>query len=465
MTRTVTKIALSLIIICTSYFWFEAKACVCNPQLTPYGAYQDSRVVFVGKAVGSKERTGTEKYDNKTFSFRERVFEFAVTETLKGPKTSRLEISVGRIDSDCYQGFTIGESYLVYAYGDSNDNLSSSACGRTTNLSYAAADLHYIRNLLKGVPEPRVYGAVARVDSDLGASKSRSRVTPLSGIKVLIEGKDRNFEAVTDEQGLYSLARVPDGRYKAHPLLPKKYTAYFPTEEEFILGSERPLDYGRIQQGSSAYASFEIGWNNDVNGRIVDSEGNPIKRAKVSVLLARSPSPLLIQRDEYDYHAEGEFRFHGLNPGNYLLSVDIRAPFVDKARAPTFYYPNAIALNQAREISIGENEILDEREIRLPPGYIVRHIEGVLVWPNGIPVSSGWVTLRSSKDSPDDDNEYDWERTDELGRFSLQAFVGAEYWLHAESQSSGQGEPIKIKVEMVNEPFRIVIPFPKKIEP
>jgi hypothetical protein len=57
------------------------------------------------------------------------------------------------------------------------------------------------------------------------------------------------------------------------------------------------------------------------------------------------------------------------------------------------------------------------------------------------------------------------ESTDELGRFSLQAFVGAEYWLHAESQSSGQGEPIKIKVEMVNEPFRIVIPFPKKIEP
>jgi len=67
MTRTVTKIALSLIITCTSYFWFEAKACVCNPQLTPYGAYQDSRVVFVGKAVGSKDRTGTEKYDNKTF--------------------------------------------------------------------------------------------------------------------------------------------------------------------------------------------------------------------------------------------------------------------------------------------------------------------------------------------------------------------------------------------------------------
>jgi len=119
---------------------------------------------------------------------------------------------------------------------------------------------------------------------------------------------------------------------------------------------------------------------------------------------------------------------------------------------------------QAREISIGENETLDDREIRLPPGYLVRQIEGVLVWPNGEPVSDGWVYLTASKDSPDDDKKYDSDSTDQLGRFSLQAFVGAEYWVHAEFRRSGKGTPIIIKVQPINEPLKIVIPFPKQIE-
>jgi hypothetical protein len=52
-----------------------------------------------------------------------------------------------------------------------------------------------------------------------------------------------------------------------------------------------------------------------------------------------------------------------------------------------------------------------------------------------------------------------------LGRFSLQAFVGAEYWVHAQTKSSGKAEPIKIKVKIINEQLKIEIPFPKRIEP
>jgi len=207
--------------------------------------------------------------------------------------------------------------------------------------------------------------------------------------------------------------RVPDGKFKAHPLLPERYMLYFPTEEEFILTSKERLNYDRIQQGSSAYASFELGWNNHLNG-----------------------------------HRKGKFQFYGLNPGKYLLSANIKAPFVDNDKATTFYYPNVSTVDQAREISIGENETIDEREIRLSPGYIVRQIEGILGWPNGVPVSGGWVSLAASKDSHDDDKKYEWGSTDALGRFSLQAFVGAEYWVRGESHSSGAGDPIKIKVEM-----------------
>lgn len=142
--------------------------------------------------------------------------------------------------------------------------------------------------------------------------------------------------------------------------------------------------------------------------------------------------------------------------------MKIRVPFGDTSKPSRFYYPNADDLDQASEITIGESESLEERDIRLPPRYIVRQVEGVLVWPNGVSVSGGWVFLADSKDAKDDEKKYDWITTDELGRFSLQVFVGLNYWVHGSSNSSGNGEPIRIRVTKTNEPLKVVIPFPKR---
>ena len=337
--------------------------------------------------------------------------------------------------------------------------LGSGACTRTNNLKYASDDLYYLHALLKGMPEPRVYGAVTRIDNDVAKATS-ARVVPMEGIKIIIEGEGRRFETVTNKDGLYSIAKVPDGRYKAKPQLSDKYRTYFPAEEEFVLGTTQEYSYPRLQEGSAAYASFQIGWNNSLSGRILDAEGNPIKRAKASVMVSRGSSPLLIQEDDYDLHSGGKYDFRGLTPGKYILSVKIRAPFSDSDRPSRFYFPYVENVSQATEIPIGESESV-ERDIRLPPGYLVRHVEGTLVWPNGVSVSGGWVFLAATKDTPDDGEKFDWIMTDEFGKFSLQAFVGMEYWVQGQSNSSGKGEPIKIKVGKANEPLKVVIPFPK----
>ena len=102
-------------------------------------------------------------------------------------------------------------------------------CSRTNPVSWALDDVHFLRALLKGEPEPRVYGSVTRVDND--STKGQTHLpTPVEGIRIEIEGEGQRFEAVTDEHGRYSLTKVPDGRYKARPLLPDKYMVYFPTE-------------------------------------------------------------------------------------------------------------------------------------------------------------------------------------------------------------------------------------------
>lgn len=463
MTRSLTKLALPLALIVLPQLAVSVKGCICFPLPSPYKAYKEAKAVFVGKVVSSKDVAAQEQLRDKSYTYYERHFRFSVAESLKGVANSEIEISAGRIDSDCYQGFTIGESYLIYAYGDSLDALGTGACTRTNNLKYASDDLYYLHALLKGMPEPRVYGAVIRIDNEVTRATT-ARVVPMESVKVIIEGEGRKFEAVTNKDGLYSLNKIPDGRYKARPQLSEKYMTNFPAEEEFILGTTSEYSYPQVQQGTAAHASFEIGWNNSLSGRILDAEGNPIVRAKASVMVARGSPPLLIQEDEYDHHPEGKYDFSGLTPGKYLLSVRIRAPFTDSNRPSRFYFPYVENVSQAAEITIGESESL-ERDIRLPPGYLVRQIEGTLVWANGVPVSGGWVFLAESKESADDEKKYDWTSTDELGRFSLQAFVGEEYWVHGQSNSPGKGEPVKIRVGKTNEPLKVVIPFPKSAEP
>lgn len=477
--KRLTNILLALASIFFPALASSARACSCLPISSPYKAHQQARAVFIGKAVSSSDVPVSEQLGDKTDTAHERHYRFAIEESFKGTKKSEVKVNTGRIDSTCFVGFTVGETYLVYAQGESDSALSSHMCSRTSNLIGASADLHYLRALMKGEPEPRVYGAITRSENDL--SKSRSAViVPMEGIKIIVEGTGGRFEAITDKQGLYSFANVPDGKYKAWPELPDKYMSYFPREEEFVLETGE-AGYPVVQQGDSAYARFNIGWNNQISGRILDAEGTPIMRVKAAIMLARqNDSPLVVKEDEYDSHPNGKYNFYGLTPASYLLSVIIRAPFKSSDKPTRFYYPRAVSPGQASEFTIGESDSLTDMDIKLPPEYVVRTVEGMLVWPDGSPVTGGWVFLTDSDRAGADENKkYDWATAD--GQFYLQAFVGAEYWVHASvgtwkmKSNSGKSlwdsgiqtlyaKPVKVTVGKINQPLRIVIPLPAGTE-
>lgn len=63
-------------------------------------------------------------------------------------------------------------------------------------------------------------------------------------------------------------------------------------------------------------------------------------------------------------------------------------------------------------------------------------------------------------------------RTDESGKFELQVFENAEYWIHAsteiniikdgeESETTIWSKPIKVKVGVKSEPVKIVFDLPE----
>ena len=108
-------------------------------------------------------------------------------------------------------------------------------------------------------------------------------------------------------------------------------------------------------------------------------------------LQGSSDAPLLVEESHSDM-AEGKYRFGALTPGKYLPSVSIEAPFKTGEKQKRFYYPGAPSPGQATEIKIEESESLSGKDIKLPPGHVVRQIEGVVVWSDGRPVK-GWATL------------------------------------------------------------------------
>jgi hypothetical protein len=53
------------------------------------------------------------------------------------------------------------------------------------------------------------------------------------------------------------------------------------------------------------------------------------------------------------------------------------------------------------------------------------------------------TTRIAFENAGEDDAAFDWGSTDELGRFSLQGFVGAEYWIHGSTRSQARQNPSK----------------------
>lgn len=480
MKAILTKVVFAAMFIALPQLAGTASACTCMPIPSPYKALQESRAVFAGKVISTTDIPFSERIRDKTFTYYERRYRVAVTESFKGAKATEVDVSVGRTDSSCYVGFEVGESYLIYAYGNSDAVLGTGMCTRTNNLAGSLDEIHYLRAMLKGTPEPRLYGSVTRFDDDLTRGQA-SLYTPLEGIKVVVEGAGRRVEAITDKQGLFSIAKLPDGKYRAYPLLPDDYASGWPAAEEFILGLEGEPESFSTQQGSSAYAKFHVRWNNRLSGKILDADGNLIKRAKASILAVGNlnVSPLVIREDRFNYHPDGSYHFAGLTPGKYLLSLSIRAPFPPN-RPTRFYYPGVADINQASEIVVGEKDS-PTFDLKLPAGYVIRQVEGLVVWPDGSTVGEdGWVYLAEAESSDDDDKKYDWTSTDKQGRFSLQGFGGAEYWLHVSVRTTGmktadgkelwdsgthwlKAKPIRIEVGKSKGPLKIVVPLPEGV--
>ena len=467
----------------------DANACTCGPSPSPYQAYREATAVFTGKVVSSKDVPYDQTVLNPKYNVYDRHFRFVVEEVFKGPKIAEIDITVGRIDSTCYQGYTIGKSYLVYAYGNSErfnlsesyfgratkkpeETLFSGACTRSNNLDSSRGDIYFIRSMLRGEPEPRVYGSVVRSDNVPNDPNSH-RVTYLDGIKVIITSAHRTFETVTDQSGLYKFGSLPDGEYTVQPVLPSKYTPYFPVEEKFTLNA-----------ASRVYAGFSVGWNNMLSGRVLDSEGHGIRRAVVRLLSLNAGSEKM--RPWYNNIADylgpdSKYRIYGSTPGQYVVAIEVYAPFLSGSGSLRTYYPQTKDPKAAEPITIGETSQL-ELDLKLLPEQIAREVSGVMLWSNGQAVTTKADVFVEKLENSDDPNNirYDLVTVGKDGRFTVQIFENAEYWIKGEVGTYGLkmdgvptdlwergvrdiiAKPIKVIVSKETPSLKLIVPLPER---
>lgn len=339
-------------------------SCVIVSQGPPCQEFWRADAVFIGYASEVVAEPWPESNLVPWQPYRKLTARLTVEQVFRGKVGTEVTFEM----SDCPYPFRQGEQYLVYAHKGPDGRLSQhTGRSRTRPVHEAAEDLAYIRNTAGAETSARIFGTVSRRDNSLTVHKRGERVSsrrePMARIKVIAEGGARSFEAVTDGDGKYELASLPEGAYRVRLELPKH-----------LNGNGREVKTSRL---GCVPLDFEVTPAGLIAGRVLNEEGQPLKDVRLSLFPADGitdadveAGALLMPATVYT-DRDGNFSFNALPAGRYGLVLnferDESAQPAGTAAHPRTFYPGANRLSQATFIPLKEGEELRQVEFRLPP--------------------------------------------------------------------------------------------------
>ncbi len=431
-------ILLALTIVASVATWHveRAEACSCIQPGPPCEAFWSTDVVFSGLV---SEVATVESQDPKEQWNRRRV-RFTVEERLRGIDEPKAEVWTGLGGGDCGYAFAVGERYLVYAYRNKETGrLGTGICSRTRRVADAAEDLAYIHSLASAAPGGTISGVVSLRRHSANPDQ-RYETTPIEGVRIDVEGGSTRRSAVTDVQGRYVLAGLPEGEYR---VVARFASGLVPDEGRTVSVHDRGC------------AEIPLGTTPDgrVRGRVLDEDGKPLASVRVD----------LVPVDAERYTPEGEmafttddgtFSFEQPRPGRYVLGVNVNdVPTLERPFQST-YYPDAANRADAAVLVVEEGKTLDGYSLRMSRPLAERTIEGAVTWPDGRPVRDAHVTLTDSA-LPEVGTQFS-AMTDAKGRFSVKALRDRDYlvWAFVNLPNGEQmhAEPVEPKA-----PVRLVV--------
>jgi protocatechuate 3,4-dioxygenase beta subunit len=240
-----------------------------------------------------------------------------------------------------------------------------------------------------------------------------------------------NKVVLTDANGRYEIADLAAGRYIVSTNKPNYVRAAY--GERRPLGPAAPIDVAAGQVVTRI--DFALQRTAAITGRVVDEVGDPTIGAFVV------PMRYMYVNGERRMQSSGlgattndlgEYRIHGLVPGQYFVGTTFRATnYVDdpadrSAYLPTLY-PGTADPSQAQRLTVQAGQTIAGINVMLLPVTGAR-ISGVVLDVSGKPLATGGSLGAMNRRMPNASGGFTGIQQD--GTFTLNAVPPGEYTLH-----------------------------------
>ena len=329
-----------------------ATACVLVPLPTVLDAYEEADVVITARLVSIEK---TKEPDPIHFNIRSATM--VVQKVFKGNLEVQDAISFAQGNGiNCGWQFDekmIGHEYLFYLNSpDEASDLWYVGQGRSSELSDAANDLLYLKNLDKVRGKTRVSGTL---EDDF----------PVAGKSVRIIGKNKTFRTATDEQGVYEVYDLPPGKYLIAPEMP--YGWVIDRDDSFPTVSERPINsklYKAFTLRPKRHAVIDFGFkiDNAIEGHVYDQTGRPLVDANIALM----PEKDDVGESSQFIDKKGRFKFESVSAGKYNLMVYEDKPGSRRLTRISWYDPQRSKLLTTLTVNLKHGESMRGLKIFVP---------------------------------------------------------------------------------------------------
>jgi len=359
--------------------------------------------------------------------------------------------------------FKEGERYFVYASLGKDGKiyqLDNGICGKPPILlADARDDIEYAEEIASGKIGTRIFGSVVE---DRWRLWEPRRALPLANIEVTIKSKKQAFTARTNDNGQFDFKNIPPAVYEIAVAIPKglhkrtfKNLQVFPKRSgpDTVSVGERSVSEITPIDSTQKPKTYFHHWNyrnfvftslSSIEGKIVDSDGKiPPQQFLWLLPIGKDGKQVFddVQSVWID-RSSGKFVFDNIPSGKYRIVINRNNCHTDRnAEFGREFFPGTRSEAEAATITVGENQTLTLRDLRLLPALEERQFSGVTLTADKKPLANATVFMinRRSSSYPDECFATKIEtKTDESGHFRLKGYQGYEYRIGAYIQATEQ---------------------------